>query len=108
MEEQTIELLPEFEESAAPTPEQVTVTLKLPADLLAWLKTSPLGWQQEMVNAASFVMDMSNMSAPPPPDDDAAWEPVFDLSAEALAQGEETAGPDPARNADKIAHDFVP
>jgi hypothetical protein len=85
MEEQTIELLPEFEGSAAPPPEQVTVTLKLPADLLAWLKTSPLGWQQEMVNAASFVMDMSNPFQPPPLDD--AWEPDF----------EETAGPGPQR-----------
>ena len=96
MDAQNVGLLPEFEGSAAPPPEQVTVTLKLPADLLAWLKTSPLGWQQEMVNAASFVMDMSTMTAPPPLDDE--WEPVF----------EETAGPDPARNADKIAHDFVP
>ena len=96
MEEQNIGLLPEFEGSAAPPPEQVTVSLKLPADLLQWLKAQPLGWEREIINAARFVMDMSNMTPPPPLDD--AWEPDF----------EETAGPDPARNADKIAHDFVP
>ena len=47
-------------------------------------------------------MDMSNQPVPPIE----AYEAEFDLSA-ALAQ-EETAGPDPARNADRIAHDFVP
>jgi len=74
----------------------VTVSLKLDADLLQWLKAQPLGWEREIINAARFVMDMSNAPVPPPLDE--AWEPVF----------EETAGPDPARNADRIAHDFVP
>lgn len=96
MEEQNAGLRPEFEGNAAPPPERVTVTLEMDADLLAWLKAQPLGWQTEIINAARFVMDMSNAPFPPPLDD--AWEPVF----------EETAGPDPARNADKIAHDFVP
>jgi hypothetical protein len=96
MEEQKTGLLPEFEVSAAPPPERVTVTLEMDADLLAWLKREPLGLQAEINNAVRFIMDMSNGPAPPPLDD--AWEPIF----------EETAGPDPARNADKIAHDFVP
>ena len=96
MDAENAGLLPEFERSNAPPPEQVTVSLKLDADLLEWLKTSPLGWESEIVNAARFVMEMSNSAAPPPLDD--AWEPDF----------EETAGPDPARNADRIAHDFVP
>jgi hypothetical protein len=106
MDAQNLGLLPEFEVSAAPPPERVTVTLEMDADLLAWLKREPLGLQAEINNAVRFIMDMSNTPAPPPLDD--AWEPDFDLSPEALAQGEETAGPDPARNADKIAHDFVP
>ena len=96
MDAQNGGLLPEFERSNAPPPAEVPVSLKLPADLLEWLKTSPLGWEREIVNAARFVMDMSNAPFPPPLDD--AWEPVV----------EDTAGPDPARNADKIAHDFVP
>ena len=96
MEEPKTGLLPEFEGSAAPPPEQVMVSLKLDADLLQWLEAQPLGWEREIINAARFVMDMSNAPFPPPLDD--AWEPVF----------EDTAGPDPARNADKIAHDFVP
>jgi hypothetical protein len=44
-------LLSEFEGSAAPPPEQVTVSLKLDADLLDWLKQEPLGWQREINNA---------------------------------------------------------
>jgi hypothetical protein len=106
MEEKNSELLPRFEQSAAPPPERVTVTLDMDADLLDWLKQQPLGWQREINNAARFIMDMSNQPVPPPPDD--ALEPDFDLSPEALAQGEEMAGPDPARNADRIAHDFIP
>jgi hypothetical protein len=96
MEEQKTGLGSEFQGNATPPQEQVTVSLQLDADLLAWLKQEPLGWQREINNAVRFIMDMSNMVAPPPLDDD--LEPVF----------EETAGPDPARNADKIAHDFVP
>ena len=106
MDAQNAGLGTEFQGSATPPPEQETVSLKLDADLLAWLKTSPLGWEREIINAARFVMEMSNAPMPPPLDD--AWEPVFDLSSEALAQEEETAGPDPARNADRIAHDFIP
>ena len=106
MEEQKTGLLPEFERSNAPPPERVTVTLEMDADLLAWLKQEPLGLQAEVNNAVRFIMDMSN--SPPPPMFDDALEPDFDLSPEALVQGEETAAPDPARNASKIDHDFIP
>jgi hypothetical protein len=95
MEERKTELAPEFEGSAAPPPARVTVTLDLDADILAWLKAQPLDWQREMNNAARFVMDMSSQPVPPIEvyEDAARWE---------------IAGPDPARNADRIAHDFVP
>jgi hypothetical protein len=93
MEEQKTGLLAEFEGSAAPPPERVTVTLQMDADLLAWLKREPLGVQAEINNAVRFIMDMGNMPSPP---------------REAYEAEVETAGPDPARNADKIAHDFIP
>jgi uncharacterized protein (DUF4415 family) len=35
-------------------PERVTVTLEMDADLLAWLKAQPLGWEREIINAARF------------------------------------------------------
>jgi hypothetical protein len=93
MEAQNAGLLAEFEGSAAPPPERVTVTLQMDADLLAWLKKEPLGMQAEINNAVRFIMEMSNAPSPPREAYDAEFE---------------TAGPDPARNADKIAHDFVP
>jgi len=65
MDAQNVGLLPEFEGSAAPRPERVTVTLEMDADLLAWLKQEPLDWQHEINNAVRFVKDMSNMPVPP-------------------------------------------
>jgi BrnA antitoxin of type II toxin-antitoxin system len=95
MEAPKLGLAPEFERSNAPPPERVTVTLDIDADILDWLKAQPLDWQREINNAARFVMDMSNQPVPPVEvyDDAARWE---------------SAGPDTARNADRIAHDFVP
>jgi uncharacterized protein (DUF4415 family) len=103
MEAQKPELAPEFERSNAPPPdlspealaqgERVTVTLDIDADVLEWMKAQPLDWQREINNAARFVMDMSNQPVPPIE----VYEAEFD-----------TAGPDPARNADRIAHDFIP
>jgi hypothetical protein len=55
--------------------------------------TPPLDWQREINNAARFVMDMSSQPVPP---------------IEAYEADFETAGPDPARYADRIAHDFIP
>jgi hypothetical protein len=47
----------EFTAAAAPesTPERVTVTLDLDADVLEWLKAQPLGWQHELNNLARFL-----------------------------------------------------
>ena len=95
MEEQKPELAPEFEATAAPPPARVTVTLDLDADLLAWLKQQPLGWQQEINNTLRFWMETSNIPVPPPEvyEDEANFE---------------TAGPDLARNAHKIDNNFIP
>jgi uncharacterized protein (DUF4415 family) len=58
MEEQKSEQLQtEFEATAAPPPERVTVTLDLDADVLEWLKAQPLGWQREVNNAMRFLME---------------------------------------------------
>jgi uncharacterized protein (DUF4415 family) len=46
----------QFEGSAAPPPERVTVSLDLDADLLQWVKTQPLDWQREVNNAVRFIM----------------------------------------------------
>jgi BrnA antitoxin of type II toxin-antitoxin system len=88
-------LQPEFEGSAAPPPERVTVTLDIDADVLEWLKAQPLDWQREINNAARFIMDMSSQPVPPIEvyEDAARWE---------------IAGPDPARNADRIDNEFTP
>ena len=95
MEEQNSKLAPEFEGRAAPPPERVTVTLDIDADILEWLKAQPLDWQREINNAARFVMDMTSQPVPPIEayEDAARWE---------------IAGPDPARNADKIDNEFIP
>jgi hypothetical protein len=63
------------------------------ADVLEWFKAQPLDWQREINNAARFVMDMSGQPVPP---------------IEVYEADFETAGPDPARNADRIEYDFVP
>src|SRR4051794_22332310 len=89
------ELAPEFEATAAPPPERVSVTLDLDADILEWLRAQPLDWQREINNAARFVMDMSSQPVPP-------------IEAYEDEANYETAGPDPARNADRIDHDFIP
>jgi uncharacterized protein (DUF4415 family) len=94
MEEQKTGLQPYFEGSAAPPPERVTVALEMDADVLEWFKAQPLDWQREINNAARFVMDMSSQPVPP--------IEVYE------ADFFETAGPDPARNADRIEHDFIP
>jgi uncharacterized protein (DUF4415 family) len=80
MEEQKSELLQtEFEGSAAPPPERVTVTLEMDADLLHWLKGQPLGWQHELNNLARFYMETSNAPVPPPHDDhEADFVPFFE------------------------------
>jgi uncharacterized protein (DUF4415 family) len=66
MEEQKTGLQPEFEGSAAPPPERVTVTLDLDADLLDWLKAQPTDWQREINNLGRFFMETSNAPVPPP------------------------------------------
>jgi uncharacterized protein (DUF4415 family) len=92
MEAQKPELSPEFEGSAAPPPERVTVTLDLDADVVEWLKAQPLGLQGELSSLSRFFMDSS--TAPREAYDDAArWE---------------IEGPDPARNADRIDNEFIP
>ena len=92
MDPQKPGLLPEFEGRAAPPPERVTVTLDLDADVAEWLKAQPLGLQGELNGLARFFMESS--TAPVEAYDDAArWE---------------IEGPDPARNADRIEHDFIP
>ena len=70
MEEQKSELLPRFEESAAPPPERVPVTVEMDADLLDWLKAQPTDWQREINNLARFFMETSNAPVPPPQDYD--------------------------------------
>jgi uncharacterized protein (DUF4415 family) len=92
MEEQNSKLAPEFEGRAAPPPERVTVTLDMDADVVEWLRAQPLGLQGEMNDLARFFMESS--TAPIEAYEDAArWE---------------IEGPDPARNSDRIEHDFIP
>ena len=52
------ELQSSFEPAAAPPPERVTVTLDLDADLVAWLKEQPTGWQQE-INNTSLIRELA-------------------------------------------------
>ena len=58
----------EFTAAAAPesTPERVTVTLDIDADVLEWLKARPLAWQHELNTLARFYMETSNQPIPPP------------------------------------------
>ena len=93
MEAPKPELALEFDREAAPPPERVTVTLEMDADLLAWLKEQPLGWQREINNAARFIIDMSGQPAPP---------------IEVYEADFETAGPDMTRDADRIDNEFIP
>jgi len=65
MEAQNPELSPEFEGSAAPPPERVTVTLEMDADILAWLKGQPRNWQTEINATMRFFMETSNAPVPP-------------------------------------------
>jgi hypothetical protein len=79
-----------------PPPERVTVTLDLDAGL-AGMAEGTAAWQQEINNAVRFIMDMS--SQPVPPIEAYENEPHF---------AEPEAGPDPARNADRIDNEFIP
>jgi hypothetical protein len=96
MEAQKPELAPEFEATAAPPQPRVTVTVDLDADVVEWLKAQPTDWQREINNLTRFFME-TNL--------------IRDIAFEDAAGPEhelETAGPDPARNADKIDYDFIP
>jgi hypothetical protein len=72
------------------------VTLDLDAEVLEWLKAQPLGWQTEINNLTRFFMETSLIR-------EAAFEEAASPEHEL-----DTSGPDTARNADKIDHDFVP
>jgi len=74
MEDQKPELLPEFEGSAAPPPERVTVTFEMDADVLEWLKGQHLGWQDEIRSTLRFFMETSNAPVPSPHPDSEAIE----------------------------------
>ena len=76
MEEQKTGLQPEFEGSAAPPPERVSVTLDLDADVVDWLKAQPLGLQDEIRATLRFFMETSNQPVPPPHEfDPFAYDP---------------------------------
>src|SRR4051794_24433279 len=97
MEEQKTELQPQFQPAAAPPPpERVTVTLEIDSDVLTWLKAQPTEWQREINNLTRFFME-TNLVRETDFEEAAGPEQEFD-----------TAGPDPARNADKIDYDFMP
>jgi hypothetical protein len=96
MDAQKPELAPEFEGSAAPPPERVTVSLDLDADILAWLKQQPTDWQREINNLTRFFMETNLIR-------EAACE-----EAEGPDNEIQTAGPDTARNANRIDHEFIP
>jgi uncharacterized protein (DUF4415 family) len=96
MEAPKNELAPLFEPAAAPPPRPVTVTLDLDADVLDWLREQPTDWQRELNNLARFFMETSMVRQ-------TAFEEAAGPENEL-----ETAGPDPARNADKIDNDFIP
>jgi uncharacterized protein (DUF4415 family) len=82
MEEQKSEPLQlEFEATAAPPPERVTVTLDIDAEVLEWLKAQPLGWQHELNNLARFWMETSNALVPPPHEfDPFTYDPEVDYT----------------------------
>jgi len=103
MEAPKNELSPSFEPAAAPPPPEpapakagVTVTLDLDADVLAWLQEQPTDWRQELNNLARFYMETSLIRDEAFKD---AASPEHEIQVE---------GPDPARNASKIDHDFIP
>jgi hypothetical protein len=73
----------------------VTVTLDLDADVVDWFKAQPADWKRELNNLARFYMETSLIRE----------EAFADV---ACLDELETAGPDPARNASKIDHDFIP
>jgi uncharacterized protein (DUF4415 family) len=82
-EETTGHLQTDFQATAAPPPERVSVTLDLDADVLEWLKAQPLGWQHEIRNTLRFFMETSNPPVPPPHEfDPFTYDPeaVFDPS----------------------------
>jgi len=98
MEAPKTELAPEFQPAAASPPQRVAVTLVLDADLLDWLKQQPTDWRLEINNTMRFFMETSLIR-----------EQAFaDVAGLDHADELDTAGPDPARNADKIECDFVP
>jgi uncharacterized protein (DUF4415 family) len=62
MEEQKTGLQPEFEGSAAPPPERVSVALDLDADVVDWLKGQPLGLQDEIRSTLRFSVIAGSVS----------------------------------------------
>jgi hypothetical protein len=66
------------------------------ADILAWLKEQPTGWQREINNAMRFFMETSLIRHTA---FEEAADPVHEI---------DTSGPDPARNASKIDNEFIP
>jgi hypothetical protein len=72
------------------------VALDLDADVLHWLREQPTDWQRELNNLARFFMETSLIR-------EAACEEAAGPEDEL-----ETAGPDPARNADRIDKEFIP
>jgi hypothetical protein len=96
MEAPENQLQPSFEPAAAPRPARATVTLDFDAEVLQWLKAQPLGWQAEINNLARFYMETSLIR-------EAAFE-----DAAGPEHQLDTSGPDTARNASKIHHDFIP
>jgi hypothetical protein len=100
MEAPKNELQPSFQPAAArqrpAPPARVTVTLDLDADLVDWFRAQPIGLQPELNNLARFYMETSLIR-------EAAFEDAAGPEHEL-----DTSGPDPARNASKIDHDFIP
>jgi uncharacterized protein (DUF4415 family) len=96
MEAPKNELAPLFEPAAAPPPEGVTVTVKMDADVLDWLREQPTDWQRELNNLARFFMETSIIR-------ETAFEETAGPEDEL-----DTSGPDPARNADRIDNEFIP
>jgi hypothetical protein len=93
-DQQTTTLSPEFKGRAAPPP-RVPVKVDLDADIVEWLDGQPLSRRAEINNALRFMMEMCNQPLPP----------IEAYEDEHFAEPE--AGPD-MRQADRIAHDFVP
>jgi hypothetical protein len=102
MEAPKNELQPSFEPAAAMPrqqprpPARVTVTLDLDADVVEWLRAQSIGLQPELNNLARFYMETTLIR-------EAAFE-----DAAGPEQELHTAGPDPARNADRIDNEFIP